>query len=93
MTMKKTLHKFVAFVCFAFTMQFTFSQVRLPSIIGSHMVLQQKSEVNLWGWSSPGENITVKPDWDTATYHATASSGATWIVKEAIWKPAAALMV
>jgi sialate O-acetylesterase len=79
--MKKTLHKFVAFVCFTFTMQFTFSQVRLPSIIGSHMVLQQKSEVNLWGWSSPGENITVKPDWDTATYHATASSGATWIVK------------
>ena len=29
------------------------AEVRLPSIIGSHMVLQQKSEVELWGWCEP----------------------------------------
>jgi len=33
----------------------TSAEVRLPSILGNHMVLQQKSEVNLWGWCSPAE--------------------------------------
>ncbi|MCL4483073.1 MAG: MmpS family protein, partial [Bacteroidetes bacterium] len=44
------------------------AEVRLPSILGSHMVLQQKSEVNLWGWCSPSEKIYVKTSWDTTKY-------------------------
>ncbi|NUM75547.1 hypothetical protein HUU40_14400, partial [candidate division KSB1 bacterium] len=48
-----------------------FSEIRLPAVLGSHMVLQQKSEVNLWGWSNPGEKIRVMVDWDTTIYHAT----------------------
>ena len=53
--------------------------VRLPSIIGSHMVLQQKSIVKLWGWSGPAENITIKVGWDTTTYKVVASRGARWV--------------
>ena len=55
--------------------------VRLPSIIGSHMVLQQKSTVKLWGWSAPAENITIKADWDTTTYKVVASRGARWVAE------------
>ena len=36
------------------------ADIRLPAILGSHMVLQQKSEVNLWGWCAPSEKIIVK---------------------------------
>lgn len=54
------------------------ADVRLPSIIGSHMVLQQKSEVKLWGWSAPAENIVISTSWDTTTYKITATNGATW---------------
>ena len=28
----------------------TVADVRLPSVIGHHMALQQESEVNIWGW-------------------------------------------
>ena len=55
-----------------------FADVRLPAIIGSHMVLQQNTRVTLWGWCDPGEKITVRPEWDTATYTATGTSGAAW---------------
>ena len=58
-----------------------YSAIRLPSIIGSHMVLAQHSEVKLWGWSNPAEKITIYPDWDTVSYQVTASSGAQWNVK------------
>lgn len=55
--------------------------IRLPSIIGSHMVLQQKSTVKLWGWSGPAENITIKVGWDTTTYKVVASRGARWVAE------------
>jgi len=59
----------------------TSAEVRLPSILGNHMVLQQKSEVNLWGWCSPAEMITVKSSWDTTKYVTKGSSGAKWSLK------------
>ena len=33
--------------------------VKLPSIFGSHMVLQQKQADKVWGWARPGEKVTV----------------------------------
>lgn len=55
------------------------AEVRLPSIIGDHMVLQQKSTVQLWGWAAPAEEITVTVSWDPAkTYKVKSSSGSKW---------------
>jgi sialate O-acetylesterase len=57
------------------------AEVRLPSILGSHMVLQQKSQVNLWGWCAPSEKIRVSVSWDTTKYVTTGTSGARWSLK------------
>jgi len=64
-----------------------FAEVRLPAILGSHMVLQQKSDVNLWGWCGPAENVSVKASWDTTRYETKGTSGAKW--KMQIKTPAA----
>jgi sialate O-acetylesterase len=55
--------------------------IRLPSIIGSHMVLLQNSEVKLWGWCAPAEKITIKTTWDTVSYRLTGESTAKWSQK------------
>lgn len=34
--------------------------LQLPSVIGDRMVLQQQTDVNLWGWDKPGNTVTVK---------------------------------
>jgi sialate O-acetylesterase len=36
------------------------AEIRLPSVLGSHMVLQQAQPVPVWGWAAPGEAVTVK---------------------------------
>src|SRR5438309_2076109 len=54
------------------------ADIRLPSIIGNHMVLQQNAVIKLWGWAEPNEKITVKCDWDTTSFQTTGSSGAQW---------------
>lgn len=57
------------------------ANVRLPSILGSHMVLQQKSEVTLWGWSDAQEKIVIQASWDTTHYTLTGSRDANWSLK------------
>jgi sialate O-acetylesterase len=57
------------------------ADIRLPSIVGDHMVLQQKSEVTLWGWCNPSEKIRIMVDWDTTIYTVKGTSGAKWQAK------------
>jgi sialate O-acetylesterase len=59
----------------------TFGNVRLPAVIGSHMVLQQKTDVTIWGWCDAGEKIKLRTSWDTTTYNAVGSSSAKWSLK------------
>jgi sialate O-acetylesterase len=33
--------------------------VRLPALVGSHMVLQRERPVPVWGWAAPGEKVSV----------------------------------
>lgn len=68
------------FVLLCFVLNVSTANVRLPNIIGSHMVLQQKSKVKLWGWAAPSESITISVSWDTTTYKFFASSDAKWEV-------------
>jgi sialate O-acetylesterase len=43
------------------------AQIRLPRLITDHMVLQQQSRINLWGWAKPGERITITTSWNNKT--------------------------
>lgn len=79
--MKILFYSFIVFLTFVFNNLQTSAAIRLPSILGSHMVLQQNSEVKLWGWCSPAEKITIKTSWDTITYHAIGESSAKWSQK------------
>ncbi len=56
------------------------ADIRLPAIIGEHMVLQQEARVPLWGWAEPGEPITVIPGWSDDTWTATADDSGRWRV-------------
>ena len=55
--------------------------IRLPNILGSHMVLQQTSKVKIWGWGMPSEKINIKTSWDNATVTAEVNGGAKWIAE------------
>ena len=36
------------------------SEVRLPKVFSSHMVLQQKKPIVIWGWAQPNESVTLQ---------------------------------
>jgi sialate O-acetylesterase len=55
------------------------ADVRLPKIIGDHMVLQQGKPLPVWGWADAGEKVTVTVGESKAT--ATADDDGKWMVK------------
>jgi sialate O-acetylesterase len=57
------------------------AQTRLPAIISDHMVLQQRSDAALWGWSSPGRKITIHTSWNKKYYRVTTDAEGKWMVK------------
>lgn len=65
----------------------TFAEVRLPKVIGSHMVLQREAEVTLWGWADPDESITVSCDWLDGLLKTTADEHGAWEVSLRTAKP------
>ena len=49
------------------------SDVRLPAVIGDHMVLQRDLPVKIWGWADPAEEVTVTLGEAKATAQADAA--------------------
>jgi len=48
------------------------ADVKLPSVIGSHMVLQRDKPLPIWGWADPGEDVTVQLGENKASTKADA---------------------
>jgi beta-xylosidase len=54
------------------------ADVRLPALVGSHMVLQRDAPARVWGWASPGESVRVSVG--AARGEATTAADGRWKV-------------
>lgn len=55
------------------------ADVRLPTVIDSHMVLQRDLPLPIWGWADPGEAISVRLD-NNPTVATRADERGNWKV-------------
>ena len=75
--MRKSLFCHVVVVSW-FVLSHAQADVTLPKVISSQMVLQRERPLPIWGWATPGEEVTVKLDGKTAT--TKADSQGNWKV-------------
>ncbi|MBD2752453.1 sialate O-acetylesterase [Spirosoma validum] len=54
--------------------QSALADVRLPNVFGSHMVMQRRKPVPVWGWADPNETITVTLNKQTKSVKAGKDS-------------------
>ncbi|HEV2761856.1 MAG TPA: sialate O-acetylesterase, partial [Pyrinomonadaceae bacterium] len=71
---RKAAELFLLAVCFFLLAAQARGAVRVPSLVGDNMVLQQGRAARVWGWAEPGERVTVRLAGRTATA-ATDASG------------------
>ena len=68
----------VLFVCAA--LMVSAQDLRLPTVLGSGMVLQQNENVNIWGWSKPSAKISVEAQWLDMPVKTKADADGKWVV-------------
>ena len=56
------------------------AKVRLPHIICDNMVLQQQTDVRLWGWAQPGKSVKITTSWSSEAVSAKADKNGKWLV-------------
>ena len=73
--MKRTLIIVLVLSFFSINM---YGRIILPSVFADNMVLQQNSEVAIWGWSDPGETIRIIASWNKDTVKVKADNSSKW---------------
>ncbi|TCN51499.1 sialate O-acetylesterase [Flavobacterium circumlabens] len=76
--MKNNIFKFAFFLLISSTMM---ANVSLPNIFGDNMVLQRNSEVKIWGWANPKEEIKLISGWNNQEYKVVTNNQAQWELK------------
>ena len=56
------------------------AKVKLPTLIGDNMILQQQAEVKLWGNASPKADVRVTPSWSGKTTTCRADKDGRWLL-------------
>ncbi len=57
------------------------AEIKLPSIFGNHMVLQQQTEAAIFGKATPGKTVSVNTSWDHKSYSTKADLQGNWKLK------------
>lgn len=71
-------------ILFILTLLVTISikaDVVLPAIISDNMILQQNTEVNIWGKADINEKIEISTSWDEKKYLTQADTCGKWLLR------------
>ena len=76
----KKVSVLLLFALLVFSCQKGPSGLKLPSVLGDNMLLQQKTDASVWGKANPGQKITVTASWGSEKSIKAGKDG-KWLVK------------
>lgn len=56
------------------------AKVRLPHLVSDNMVIQQQTDVRLWGWAKPGKKVVATTSWSEQRSEAKADKQGRWLL-------------
>jgi sialate O-acetylesterase len=59
----------------------SYADIKLPQLFSSNMVLQQQSEVNIWGKADRRAKVSLTTSWNKVKYNAQAGDDGAWRIK------------
>ncbi len=58
-----------------------FADIKLPAIFGSNMVLQQQTDVPIWGTADKNATVKITTSWNNKKYSTKATDDGRWKLK------------
>lgn len=68
----------ILFLTLVFTTPALYAEIKLPSVFGPNMVLQQQSQVAVWGKAKPNTTVKVTSSWNNKSYSCKSSGEGKW---------------
>ena len=56
------------------------AKVKLPHLVSDNMVIQQQTDVRLWGWAKPGKKVVVTTSWTEHRSETKADKQGRWLL-------------
>lgn len=66
---------------FNLTASFSYADINLSPLFGNNMVLQQQSDVNIWGKADRRAKVSLTTSWNKAKYHIRTGEDGAWRIK------------
>ncbi len=76
--MKKILFLIISILLFTSTL---FGQIALPALFSDNMVLQQQSNVKVWGSAQNSSVVKLTSSWDERTYQTISDNSGNWSIE------------
>lgn len=70
--------KYICIISILFYTTIICAQLKLPAIFSNHMVLQQQTEVPIWGWAKAGDTIHISNSWSTEKVKIVTDKNGIW---------------
>ena len=78
---KSKVLNFLFVFLFFLSSAITKAEIKLPSIFGDHMVLQQQADAAIWGSATASKTVKVTTSWNNKSYSTKAGSDGNWRLK------------
>lgn len=72
------LKKSICILSILFYTTIACAQLKLPAIFSDHMVLQQQTEVPVWGWAKAGEAVQISYSWSKEKVKTVTNKNGIW---------------
>jgi sialate O-acetylesterase len=73
---KLTIRQLITSLILLLLSIYSYGNIRLPVLISDGMVLQRDSKINIWGWASPGEKVSIR--FNNKTFNTVTDSEGNW---------------
>jgi sialate O-acetylesterase len=67
------------FIAGSFIPQIVPGQVKLPRLVSDSMILQRDTKINIWGWASKNEKVSIK--FNGKSYKTTTGADRKWLIQ------------
>ena len=54
------------------------TQLKLPALVSDNMVLQQSTEISIWGWAEVNNTVKISPSWTQAPISVKVNNSGKW---------------
>lgn len=68
--------RLIIIIIFILLSNASYAKIQLPRLISDGMVLQRESDITVWGWAKPGENVNIC--FLDKSHHTTADKNGNW---------------